>query len=223
MPLPRIFSSLKKKIAHFRLPCVCVTNANPISMKLGTVSLWCLCCGREMRYYNFISVVVIFPLKKKSVFLLSWTGPVKPDLFFERSFFRQKSPGSPDGPHKKLIAGSMVLLTNLQQVEKHFPLICFFFNQSCVVCALQYTREIVFSWAGLVLWLLLTGNLLRDWNLMCSHFFPFSGGRWNSHPALLPLSYMCLKIPPLLLDVNPQKSFPISVNFWVAQEYCFQS
>ena len=115
MPLPRIFSSLKKKIAHFRLPCVCVTNANPISMKLGTVSLWCLCCGREMRYYNFISVVVIFPLKKKSVFLLSWTGPVKPDLFWEVFFFG-KNPQEVQTDLTKSLFGSMVLLTNLQQV-----------------------------------------------------------------------------------------------------------
>ena len=119
------YFSLWKKIAHFRLPCVCVTNANPISMKLGTVSLWCLCCSREMRYYNFISVVVIFPLKKKSVFLFSWTGPVKPDLFFERSFFRQKSPGSPDGPHKKL-SWKYGFVNQFTTSWKAFPPIWFF-------------------------------------------------------------------------------------------------
>ena len=112
-------------------------------MKLGTVSLWCLCCGREMRYYNFISVVVIFPLKKKSVFLLSWTGPVKPALFFERSFFRQKSPGSPDGPHKKL-SWKHGFVNQFTTSWKAFPPNWFFWNQSCVVCALQYSWDCLF-------------------------------------------------------------------------------
>ena len=168
------------------------------------------------------SVLLLFFPSRRKVFSYSPGLDLLSRTFFGEVFFRQKSPGSPDGPHKKLRWKHGV--NQFTTSWKAFPPNWFFLNQSCVVCALQFnTREIVFSWAGLVLWLLLTGNLLRDWNLMCSHFFPFSGGRWNSHPALLPLSYMCLKIPPLLLDVNPQKSFPISVNFFVPQEYCFHS
>ena len=107
-------------------------------MKLGTVSLWCLCCGREMRYYNFISVVVIFPLKKKSVFLLSWTGPVKPDLFFG------KNPREVQTDLTKSLVGSMVLLTNLQQVEKHFPPFGFLKPIVCSVCSSIYSWDCLF-------------------------------------------------------------------------------
>ena len=191
-------------------------------MKLGTVSLWCLCCGREMRYYNFISVVVIFPLKKKSVFLLSWTGPVKPALFFERSFFRQKSPGSPDGPHKKL-SWKHGFVNQFTTSWKAFPPHMVFLKP--IVCSVCSSILVRLSFPGRV-WFCdfcwpETYCVTETWCVLT--FSLFSGGRWNSHPALLPLSYMCLKIPPLLLDVNPQKSFPISVNFFVPQEYCFHS
>ena len=113
-------------------------------MKLGTVSLWCLCCGREMRYYNFISVVVIFPLKKKSVFLFSWTGPVKPDLFiFERSFSRQKSPGSPDGPHKKL-SWKHGFVNQFTTSWKAFPPIGFLKPIVCSMCSSMYSWDCLF-------------------------------------------------------------------------------
>ena len=121
-------------------------------------------------------LLLFFPSRRK-VFSYSPELDLLSRTFFWEVFFSAKIPRKSRRTSQKAYSWKHGFVNQFTTSWKAFPLIWFFWNQSCVVCALQYTREIVFSWAGLVLWLLLTGNLLRDWNLMCSHFFPFF--RWS--------------------------------------------
>ena len=155
-------------------------------------------------------LLLFFPSRRK-VFSYSPELDLLSRTFFLRGLFFGKNPQEVQTDLTKSLVGSMVLLTNLQQVEKHFPPFGFLKPIVCSVCSSIYSWDCLFL--GGFGFVTFADRKPTAWlKLDVFSFFPFfqvvAETLTLCTPPSLIWKYLCL-----LLDVNPQKSFPISVNF----------